>query len=80
MLEILLLDKFTNDRFLKFSSPVKSVILELLKSNCVIWLSAPANIVIVLVVFGAILFLVIYNNHYQQVDIIYWISGVHPII
>lgn len=37
-------------------------------------------LIIVLIVFGAILFLVIYNNHYQQVDIIYWISGVHPII
>lgn len=37
-------------------------------------------LIIVLLVFGAILFLVIYNNHVSQVDIIYWICGVHPII
>ena len=34
----------------------------------------------VLIVFGAILTLVIYNNHFVTVDIIYWISGVKPII
>ena len=36
-------------------------------------------LLIVLMVFGAILFLVIYNN-YVTVDIIYWISGVHPFL
>lgn len=34
----------------------------------------------ILLVFGAILTLVIYNNHFVTVDIIYWISGVKPII
>ena len=34
----------------------------------------------VLLVFGAILTLAIYNNHFVTVDIIYWISGVKPII
>lgn len=34
----------------------------------------------ILLVFGAILTLVIYNNHSVTVDIIYWISGVKPII
>ena len=31
-------------------------------------------------IFSGILFLVIYNNHFGQVDIIYWIFGIHPII
>lgn len=35
---------------------------------------------IVMLVFGAILTLVIYNNHFVQVDFIYWISGVKPIL
>lgn len=37
-------------------------------------------LLVVLLVFGAILTLVIYNNHFVIVDIIYWISGVKPII
>ena len=37
-------------------------------------------LIVVLLVFGAILTLVIYNNHFAQVDIIYWISGVRPIL
>lgn len=37
-------------------------------------------LLVVLLVFGAILTLVIYNNHFVCVDIIYWISGVKPII
>lgn len=37
-------------------------------------------LLIVATIFAAILFLVIYNNPSHPVDIIYWISGVHPVI